>query len=184
VEKLPGQQGGGERAGGERGVELVRGPARAARGEDYLDEDLFAPFAHLCLDHRPGAGDSAVAVLPVADQVGDRAEVRVDGQLVAVQVVAGGLIFEVADRAGSVAGGDPRDVGRLTVGCGCRLSRGSSAGGAVEGRNACSPEVALAASAAVPRRAATGAMVDVSGDSLRSSAAGCVGVWRGREIGR
>ena len=124
MEKLPGQQGGGERAGGERGVELVRGPARAARGEDYLDEDLFAPFAHLCLDHRPGAGDSAVAVLPVADQVGDRAEVRVDGQLVAVQVVAGGLIFEVADRAGSVAGGDPRDVGRLTVGCGCRLSRG------------------------------------------------------------
>jgi len=120
VEKLPGQQGGGERAGGERGVELVRGPARAARGEDYLDEDLFAPFAHLCLDHRPGAGDSAVAVLPVADQVGDRAEVRVDGQLVAVQVVAGGLILEVAERAGSVAGGDPRDVGEAD--CRVRLS--------------------------------------------------------------
>jgi len=39
------------------------------------------------------------------------AEVGVDRQLVAIQVVAGGLIFEVAERAGSVAGGDPRDVG-------------------------------------------------------------------------
>ena len=89
-----------ERRRREQRVELLVAPARAADSEHDLDEDLFAPFAHLCLDHRPGAGDSAVAVLPVADQVGDRAEVSVDGQLVAFQVVAGGLIFEVARSRG------------------------------------------------------------------------------------
>ena len=111
MQEVSWQQGGGERGGRQQRVELLVAPARAAGGEHDLDEDLFAPFAHLCLDHRPGAGDSAVAVAPVGDQVGDRAEVGVDRQLVAVQVVAGGLIFEVARRAGSVAGGYPRDVG-------------------------------------------------------------------------
>ena len=138
MEKLPGQQGGGERAGGERGVELVRGPARAARGEDYLDEDLLAPFAHLCLDHRPGAGDSAVVVLPVTGQVGDRAEVRVDRQLVAARVVAGCLVLEIRGRSRAVARRDPRDVGQIhsrvrarrAIGVGCRrLARQSVAGG-------------------------------------------------------
>ena len=92
-------------------MELLIAPARATGGEDDLDEDLFAPFVHLCLDHRPGASDSAVALAPVGDQVGDRAEVGVDRELVAVQVVAGGLIFEVARSAGSVAGRYPRDGG-------------------------------------------------------------------------
>ena len=92
-------------------MELLGAPARAAGGEDDLDENLLAPFAYLCLDHRPGAGDSAVALAPVDDQVGDRAEVGVDRELVAAGVVAGGLIFEVARSAGSVAGGYPRNVG-------------------------------------------------------------------------
>ena len=118
VQQVPWQQGGGERGGREQRVELLIAPARFARGEHDLDEDLFAPFAHLCLDHRPGAGDSAVAGLPVADQVGDRAEVSVDGELVAVRVVARGLIFEVADRAGSVAGGDPGNIGKIDDGGG------------------------------------------------------------------
>ena len=43
--------------------------------------------------------------------VADRAEVGVDGELVPAGVVPGGLVFEVADRAGSVAGRDPREVG-------------------------------------------------------------------------
>jgi hypothetical protein len=47
----------------------------------------------------------------VGDQVGDRTKVSVDCQLVALDVVAGRLIFEVARSAGSVAGGYLRDVG-------------------------------------------------------------------------
>jgi hypothetical protein len=47
------------------------------------------------------------------DQVADRAEVGVDGELVPRGVVAGGLVFEIASRAGAVARRDPRHVGQI-----------------------------------------------------------------------
>ena len=66
---------------------------------------------HLSFDHRAGAGNALVTPAPMANQVGDGAEVGVDGELMPRGVVAGGLILEVAECAGAVAAGDPRDVG-------------------------------------------------------------------------
>jgi len=88
------EQGGGERAGGEQRVELLQGPRRAAGSEHDFDQDLLAPFAHLSFDHGAGAGYALVTPAPVADQVGDGAEVGVDGELVPRGVVAGGLILD------------------------------------------------------------------------------------------
>jgi hypothetical protein len=86
VQQLSWQQGGAERARRQERAELLRVPLRVASGEHDLDEDLFAPFSDLRLDGRVGAGDAAVTGAPVCDQIGDRAEVGVDGQLVPVGV--------------------------------------------------------------------------------------------------
>ncbi len=105
----------------------ARAALRAAReprsncGEYYLEEDLFAPFAHVRFDDGVGAGDCAVPSAPVGGQVGDRAEVRVDRELVAAGVVAGCLVLEVARRSGPVAGGDPGDVGEIDGSVGARM---------------------------------------------------------------
>jgi hypothetical protein len=83
-------------------IELPFAPAGVAGGEDDLDEHLFAPLAHVRLDHRVGAGHPGVAALPMSGQVVDRSEISVDGELVAGGVVAGGLVFEIAWCAGAV----------------------------------------------------------------------------------
>src|SRR5438874_860251 len=90
------EQGGGKRTRRQERVELLRAPVRVAGGEHHLDQDLLAPFPDLRLDRRVRAGNAAVASAPVCEQVGDRAEVGVDRQLVAGAVVAGGLVLEVA----------------------------------------------------------------------------------------
>jgi len=57
----------------------------------------------------------------VGGQVGDRSEVRVDRELVAGEVVAGGLVLKVARRSGPVAGGNPGDVGEIDGGVGAGI---------------------------------------------------------------
>jgi hypothetical protein len=76
VPQVSWQQGGGERAGGEERVDLLEGPALAARREHVLDDDLFAPFVRLGLDHGLSAGDAGDCVEPVDGQLAQALKVR------------------------------------------------------------------------------------------------------------
>jgi hypothetical protein len=74
---------------------------------------LLEPLAHEALDRDAGAGEMLVVGCPATGHVVEGAEVGVDRELVAVVVVAGGLVLEIPNRAGAIANGDPGDIRQL-----------------------------------------------------------------------